>query len=88
VSGPNGHEKLQRQFVIFACVAATLVLLLAWSQYQHGTARTIGLVVGLPVIVVLFIVADQFRRKIKHPEHPLINAGRVAISPETLRLLR
>jgi Flp pilus assembly protein TadB len=67
VSGPNGREKLQRQFVIFACVAAALVLLLAWSQYQHGTARTIGLVVGLPVIVVLFIVADRFRREIKRP---------------------
>jgi hypothetical protein len=67
VSDPNSREKLQRQFVIFACVAGPLVLLLAWSQYQHGAVRTIGLVVGLPVIVVLLIVADRFRREIKRP---------------------
>jgi uncharacterized membrane protein len=67
VSDPNDREKLQRQFVIFACVAAALVLLLAWSQYQHGTARTIGLVVGLPIIIILFVVAGRFRREIKRP---------------------
>jgi hypothetical protein len=45
------------QFVAFAWVAAVVILLLGWLQNQHGTAQTVGLVIGLPIIAVLLIIA-------------------------------
>lgn len=63
----SDQERLQRRFIVFACMAAVVVLLLAWLQFQHGVARTIGVVAGLPIIVVLLIIAVRFSRAAKRP---------------------
>jgi uncharacterized integral membrane protein len=47
----------RRQVVGFAWAAAILILVLAFSQTRSGTIQTIGFVVGLPVILVLFVIA-------------------------------
>ena len=55
------------QFVAFAWVAAVVILLLGWLQNQHGTAQTVGLVIGLPIIAVLLIIAVRRGRAMKRP---------------------
>jgi hypothetical protein len=52
--------------MIFSPIASVVILLLAFLQLQHGTLRAIGLVIGLPVIAVLFLVALRSLR----PENP------------------
>jgi uncharacterized membrane protein len=59
------RQKRQRQFVVFAWVASVVVLLLAWLQLQHGTARTIGMVIGLPIIAILLVITIRWGRAIK-----------------------
>lgn len=61
------RKKRQRQYIAFAWVAAVVILLLAWMQLMHGTVRTIGLIVGLPVIALLLIVAIRWGRATKRP---------------------
>jgi hypothetical protein len=56
------QERRQREFIAFTSLAAVIVLVLAWLQFQHGTAHTIGLIVGLPAIAVLLVVAVRFVR--------------------------
>lgn len=59
------RKKRQRQYIAFAWVAAAVILLLAWLQNQHGTAQTVGLVIGLPIIAVLLLIAIRFGRVMK-----------------------
>jgi uncharacterized integral membrane protein len=47
----------RRQVVGFAWAAGILILVLAFSQTRSGTIQTIGFVVALPVILVLFVIA-------------------------------
>ncbi len=61
------RKKRQRQYIAFAWVAAAVILLLAWLQNQRGSAQTIGLIIGLPIIAVLLIVAIRWGRAIKRP---------------------
>jgi hypothetical protein len=59
------RKRQQRQYVVFGWVAAGVILLLAWLQLQHGAARAIGLVIGLPIIAVLLFVAIRWGRNLK-----------------------
>ena len=61
------RKRRQRQYIAFAWVAAVVILLLAWLQNQHGTAQTVGLVIGLPIIAVLLLIAVRFGRAVKRP---------------------
>jgi hypothetical protein len=36
-------------------------------QSQHGTAQTVGLVIGLPIIAILLLIAIRFGRRIRRP---------------------
>jgi choline-glycine betaine transporter len=65
---PGGQPTAgQRQFLVFAPLAAALVLLLAISANSHGALHTVGLIVGLPIVAVLLIVALRLYRKTKEP---------------------
>jgi hypothetical protein len=59
------RQKRQRQFIRFAWVATAIVLLLAWMQLQHGTVRTVGVIISLPVIAVLLVVTFRWGQAIK-----------------------
>jgi chromate transport protein ChrA len=61
------RKRQQRQYIAFAWVAAVVILLLAWLQSQHGTAQTVGLVIGLPIIAILLLIAIRFGRRIRRP---------------------
>lgn len=63
---PDRHRQ-QRQFIGFAWVAAVVILILAWMQLQHGTLRTLGLIIGLPIISVLLVITFRWGRAIKRP---------------------
>lgn len=61
------RKRQQWQYIAFAWVAAVVILLLAWLQSQHGTAQTVGLVIGLPIIAILLLIAIRFGRRIRRP---------------------
>jgi hypothetical protein len=61
------RKRRQRQYIVFAWVAAGVILLLVWLQNQHGTAQAIGLAIGLPIIALLLVVAIRFGRAMKRP---------------------
>jgi chromate transport protein ChrA len=61
------QKKRQRQYVAFAWLAAVVILLLAWLQSQHGAPRTVGFVIGLPIIAVLLVLAVRWSRAIRRP---------------------
>jgi hypothetical protein len=46
----------------FGVMAAVLILGLAILQLQHGTLRTVGIAIGLPVIVILLVIAMRIVR--------------------------
>jgi hypothetical protein len=52
----------QRQLVISAVVAVVIVWLIVIANYSHGAIHVVGLVLGVPVIGLLFLVALRFRR--------------------------
>jgi hypothetical protein len=60
------QREIQRRVLIFSPIAIVVVLLLAFLNLQHGAAHTIGLVIGIPVIVVLLVVAIRTLR----PKNP------------------
>jgi len=53
----TSRNRNQRQIVLFGPIAAVVVWLLVISNYSHGTIHIVGLVLGLPVIGLLFLVA-------------------------------
>jgi hypothetical protein len=61
------QRQAQRRILVFSPVAAVVVLLLAFLQLQHGTPRTIGQVIGLPVILILLLVVFRTLRVPKKP---------------------
>jgi len=61
------RRRQQRQYTAFALVAAVVVLLLALIQIQPGAGRTIGLLIGLPIIAVVLVLAFRWGRAIRRP---------------------
>jgi hypothetical protein len=61
------RARRQRQYIAFAWVAAVVILLLAWMQIQHGSVRAVGLIIGLPMIVILLVLAVRLGLAIKRP---------------------
>jgi hypothetical protein len=51
-----------RQIVWFGWTASILVLVLAFLQTRSGTVQAVGFVVGLPVILMLFVIALRMVR--------------------------
>ena len=51
-----------RQIVGFGWTAAILVLVLAFLQTRSATVQAVGFVVGLPVILMLFVIALRMVR--------------------------
>src|ERR1700722_12467077 len=51
-----------RQIVGFGWAAAVLVLVLVFLQTRGGTVQAVGFVVGLPVILVLLVIALRMVR--------------------------
>jgi hypothetical protein len=47
----------RRQVVGFAWAAAIAILILAFLQTRSGTVQAVGFVIGLPVILVLLVIA-------------------------------
>jgi hypothetical protein len=47
----------------FGVVAAVLIVGLAILQSEHGALRVIGLAVGLPIILVLLVLAVRIYRR-------------------------
>jgi phosphatidylserine synthase len=59
------RKRLHYQFLGFAIVAAVIVILLVWMQYQHGTVRNVAIALGLPILAVLWLIAYRFKQKVK-----------------------
>ena len=53
----------QRRFVVFSLVAMLAVWLLVLLAYSHGALRTLGLVLGVPVVAVLLLVGLRLRAR-------------------------
>ena len=63
VAPTNGPPRTrQQQMTRFGVMAAVLILGLAILQLQHGTLRTVGIAIGLPVIVILLVIAMRIVR--------------------------
>ena len=54
----TAQKKMER----FGVVAAFLIVGLAILQSQHGALQVIGLAVGLPIILVLLVLAVRIYR--------------------------
>jgi hypothetical protein len=63
--GAAAGSRDQRQIVLLGVLGAVAVWLIVLSAHSHGAIHTLGVALGLPVIVVLLLIALRLYRKSK-----------------------
>jgi len=63
--GSPDPEQLKqfKRLLLLSGVALVVIWSLVWASFSHGAVKAVGLAVGTPVLIVLFVVALRMRRE-------------------------